>query len=121
MNAFFARFRPAQVIGPLGEQLTFESLPPVGTTRWVARRKAEVLAAIKGDLLTLEEACERYDLSLAEFILWQRAAERSGVLGLRVKHIQSSKARQVRQDEYRTQKSDAVVEVQAPSANGSTH
>ena len=32
------KFRPAQVIGPLGEPLTMESLPPPGTTRWVVRR-----------------------------------------------------------------------------------
>ena len=29
------KIRPAQVIGPLGEPLTLESLPPRGTTRWV--------------------------------------------------------------------------------------
>ena len=40
------KFRPAQVIGPLGEPLTLDSLPPPGTTRWVVRRKAEVVAAV---------------------------------------------------------------------------
>ena len=39
------KFRPAQVIGPLGEPLTLDSLPPPGTTRWVVRRKAEVVSA----------------------------------------------------------------------------
>ncbi|MES2325997.1 MAG: DUF1153 domain-containing protein, partial [Pseudomonadota bacterium] len=34
------KIRPAQVIGPLGEPLTLDSLPPAGTTRWVVRRKA---------------------------------------------------------------------------------
>ena len=29
------KIRPAQVIGPLGEPLTLESLPPASTTRWV--------------------------------------------------------------------------------------
>ena len=38
------KIRPAQVIGPLGEPLTLESLPPRGTTRWVVRRKAEVVS-----------------------------------------------------------------------------
>ena len=46
------KFRPAQVIGPLGERLTVESLPPPHTTRWVVRRKAEVVAAVNGGLLT---------------------------------------------------------------------
>jgi len=40
------KIRPAQVIGPLGEPLTLDSLPAAGTTRWVVRRKAEVVAAV---------------------------------------------------------------------------
>ena len=46
------KIRPAQVIGPLGEPLTLNSLPPADTTRWVVRRKAEVVAAVSGGLLT---------------------------------------------------------------------
>jgi uncharacterized protein DUF1153 len=42
------KIRPAQVIGPLGEPLTLDSLPPADTTRWVVRRKAEVVAAVAG-------------------------------------------------------------------------
>jgi hypothetical protein len=42
------KIRPAQVIGPLGEPLTLDSLPPAHTTRWVVRRKAEVVAAVAG-------------------------------------------------------------------------
>jgi hypothetical protein len=41
------KFRPAQVIGPLGEPLTLDSLPPPNTTRWVVRRKAEVVALLR--------------------------------------------------------------------------
>ena len=48
------KIRPAQVIGPLGEPLTLDSLPPVGTTRWVVRRKAEVVAAVNGGLLSVD-------------------------------------------------------------------
>ena len=80
--------RPAQVIGPLGEPLTLETLPPVDTTRWVVRRKAEVVAAVAGGLLTMDEACKRYSLSLEEFASWQRSVERSGPRGLRVTRIQ---------------------------------
>ena len=82
------KFRPAQVIGPLGERLTVESLPPPHTTRWVVRRKAEVVAAVNGGLLTIEEVCERYSLTLEEFASWQRAVDRSGMPGLRVTKIQ---------------------------------
>jgi hypothetical protein len=94
------KFRPAQVIGPLGEPLTVDSLPPPGTTRWVVRRKAEVVAAVAGGLLTFNEVCERYRLSLEEFASWQRAVERSGMAGLRVTRIQHYKSVYQRDREY---------------------
>jgi hypothetical protein len=80
--------RPATVVGPLGERLTMDNLPAPDTNRWVARRKAEVVAAVNGGMLTIEEACERYQLTLEEFASWQRAVERSGLAGLRVTRAQ---------------------------------
>ena len=50
------KIRPARVIGPLGEPLTLDSLPPPSTTRWVVRRKAEVVSAVNGGLLSVDEA-----------------------------------------------------------------
>ena len=94
------KIKPAQVIGPLGEPLTLETLPPPGTTRWVVRRKAEVVAAVEGGLLTFEEVCERYDLSVEEFASWKRAVERSGMPGLRVTRIQHYKSLYERQQRY---------------------
>ena len=81
------KIRPAQVIGPLGEPLTLEALPPASTRRWVVRRKAEVVAAVNGGLLTIDEVLKRYDLTLEEFASWQRAVDRSGMQGLRVTRI----------------------------------
>jgi hypothetical protein len=95
------KIRPAQVIGPLGEPLTVDSLPPAGTTRWVVRRKAEVVSAVNGGLLSVDEACERYSLSLEEFAGWQRAVDRSGMPGLRVTRIQHYKTLYERQQKYR--------------------
>jgi hypothetical protein len=94
------KFRPAQVIGPLGEPLTLDSLPPPGTSRWVVRRKAEVVSAVTGGLLSVDEACERYGLSLEEFASWQRAVDRSGMPGLRVTRIQHYKTLYERQQRY---------------------
>jgi len=94
------KIRPHQVIGPLGEALTLESLPPPGTTRWVVRRKAEVVAAVNGGLLTIDEVCDRYDLTVEEFATWQRAVERSGMPGLRVTRIQHYKSLYERQQKY---------------------
>ena len=94
------KIRPAQVIGPLGEPLTLASLPAAGTTRWVVRRKAEVVAAVTGGLLTVDEVCDRYSLSVEEFAGWQRAVDRSGMPGLRVTRIQHYKSLYERQQKY---------------------
>jgi hypothetical protein len=94
------KIRPAQVIGPLGEPLTLDSLPPPDTTRWVVRRKAEVVAAVTGGLLTIDEVCARYGLTVEEFTSWQRAVDRSGMPGLRVTRIQHYKSLYERQRNY---------------------
>lgn len=94
------KIRPAKVIGPLGEPLTLDSLPPPGTTRWVVRRKAEVVAAVNGGLLTVDEVCQRYGLTMEEFAGWQRAIDRSGMPGLRVTRIQHYRSLYERQQKY---------------------
>lgn len=75
--------RPQAVIGPLGETLTLAALPPADCNRWTPRRKAEVVAAVNGGLLTIAEARARYNLTSEEFAGWQRAVVRSGLPGLR--------------------------------------
>src|SRR3546814_6536425 len=61
------KIRPAQVVGPLGEPLTLESLPPVDTTRWVVRRKAEVVAAVNGGLRSEEHTSELQSLMRSSY------------------------------------------------------
>jgi transposase-like protein len=63
-------------------------LPPPDTKRWVARRKASVVAAVCSGALSVQEACRRYRLSLEELLAWQRAVERHGIPGLRVTRLQ---------------------------------
>lgn len=92
--------RPAQVIGPLGEPLTVADLPPAETRRWVVRRKAEVVAAVNGGLLSIDDVLERYGLTLEEFASWQRAVDRSGMQGLRVTRIQHYRELYERQLKY---------------------
>ncbi len=84
--------RPARILGPMREILTRETLPPRDTTRWVASRKAQVVAAVESGLLTIEEAMTRYNLSLEEFYAWQRAMDRGGVAGLRIGAAQRGRA-----------------------------
>lgn len=76
------------VVGPLGEPIKKDTLPPRNTSRWVVRRKAEVVAAVNGGLLTINEACDRYNLTLEELASWQRAIEREGMAGLRATRVQ---------------------------------
>jgi len=83
-------FRPRTkfVIGPDGSPLTIADLPPTSTRRWVIRRKAEVVAAVRGGLLSLEEACARYTLTIEEFLSWQASIDEHGLTGLRTTRIQ---------------------------------
>ena len=63
-------------------------LPAPDTKRWVVRRKAAVVNGVRGGLLTLEQACERYDLTVEEFLSWQRLIDEHGVRALRVTRLQ---------------------------------
>lgn len=80
--------RPTSVVGPAGRPLTIDDLPPPNTERWVIRRKAEVVAAVRAGLISLEEACERYRLSVEEFLSWQRLIDKHGMRGLRTTRLQ---------------------------------
>jgi hypothetical protein len=82
------RSKVKYVIGPDGSPLTIADLPPSDTKRWVIRRKAEVVAAVRGGLLSLEEACDRYTLTVDEFLGWQASIDRHGLAGLRTTRIQ---------------------------------
>jgi len=68
--------------------LRIEDLPPPETKRWVIRRKAEVVAGVRSGLITLDEACRRYKLSIEEFLSWQRMIDNHGLRGLRVTRLQ---------------------------------
>ena len=87
--------RPRSVIGPDGQRLTRADLPPANTRRWVIRRKAEVVAAVRGELLTLDEACDHYNLSHEEFECWRRTIDRHGIQGLRTTRIKKYRPHQL--------------------------
>ncbi len=76
--------RQKSVIGPTGEPLTVENLPPPNPKRWVIRRKAEVVIAVHHGLIREEEACERYRISIEEFHDWEQQLAAHGFPGLRV-------------------------------------
>jgi hypothetical protein len=62
--------------------LSVVELPAPGAIRWVARRKAQVVAAVNGGLLTAGDACGRYRLTPEELTSWQNAYRRYGMRGL---------------------------------------
>lgn len=68
----------AHVDGP-----TVDDLPPPDTRRWVAGKKAQVAAAVQNGILSVDEACRRYQLTVEELSAWQRALRQFGVRGLR--------------------------------------
>jgi hypothetical protein len=63
-------------------------LPAPDTGRWVVRRKADIVAAVRNGRISLQDACQRYHLSIEEFITWQRDLDAHGVPGLRVTRLQ---------------------------------
>lgn len=65
-----------------------ENLPPGDTVRWSPQRKALVVAAIQDNVITFEEACQRYQLSAEELLSWQQAKQAYGIGGLRVTRFQ---------------------------------
>ena len=88
----YTNSRPARIVGPQREIITRDTLPPADTSRWVASRKAQVVAAVESGLMSIDEVMVRYRLSLEEFYSWQRAMDRAGVPGLRVAWSQQDRA-----------------------------
>jgi hypothetical protein len=84
--------RSKYVIGPDGAPLTVADLPHPGPQRWVIRRKAIVVAAVRGGLISIEEACRRYTLTTDEFLSWQSSIDKHGLAGLRATQIQKYRA-----------------------------
>lgn len=79
--------RPQSIAGPTGAPLSRNDLPPPGTKRWVVRRKAEVVAGVRGGLISLDEALRRYNLTIDEFRSWQRLLDSHGLDGLRATRL----------------------------------
>jgi len=100
LHGLSPRPRPTSVVGPLGLPLTLSSLPPVTTKRWIAHRKAELVAAVDGGLLSIAEVCEHYGIELEEFVSWQRGIDRLGMRGLWVTRSQKYRDRFERMDRY---------------------
>ena len=69
-----------------------DDLPPPNTQRWVVRRKAAVVSAVRSGRITLEEALRRWGLTEEEYRSWERAFEQHGLPGLRSTRLQQYRA-----------------------------
>ena len=74
--------RTSLVLGPNGDVLTVADLPSRDIKRWVPRRKAEIIAAVSGGLITLGDVFTRYGISQEEYCAWAQAYARLGLEGL---------------------------------------
>lgn len=80
------------VAGPDGVRMTFRDLPPPNCSHWVMRRKAQVVIAVRGGLITLEQALKRYGLTRLEYEAWASTWDRHGMPGLRTTRLQDYRA-----------------------------
>ena len=88
--------RPNGVIGPTGKPLTVDNLPSPETKRWVMSRKAEVVAAVRRDLIGRNEACDRCGISDEELLSWERLIDAHGLRGLQTTRLQQYRGRSPR-------------------------
>jgi hypothetical protein len=65
------------------DELAGISTLPNPKQRWTVRRKAAVVEAVRGGCVPIEKVCTVYDLSIDEFLAWERDLDRNGTPGLR--------------------------------------
>ena len=76
--------QPNTIPGPDGHPLAVWDLPLLHERRWTPLRKARVVVAVRGGLISADEVRRRYDLTMEELEIWQREFESDGIKGLRV-------------------------------------
>ncbi len=82
-----------KIVRMTDRQRELDKLPSPKTRRWVMRRKAQVVTAVRNGVLELNEACERYHLSEEEFKSWASLLDSHGLHGLRATRIQEYRGR----------------------------
>ena len=80
----------------LVKTLLSEGLPPPNTRRWVIRRKAAVVVAVSSGMITIEQACQVYQLTEEELLSWKHAYETHGLAGMRTTRIRQYRPRRSR-------------------------
>lgn len=60
--------------------------------QWTVRRKANLVLAVRGGLVTAEEARQTFDISPEELAAWGQAFDQAGLEGLRLRALASQAA-----------------------------
>ena len=71
-----------------GRVMTQADLPQPDTRRWVASRKAAVVAGVNSGLISRNDAKKRWGLSDEELSEWVQAVESYGVRALKATTVQ---------------------------------
>jgi hypothetical protein len=90
-----SNIRSAAVAKLSSDPLVRSNLPPTNTTRWTARRKAEIVEAVEKRLLSSEQVHAWYGISSEELHEWQDASDRAGLSGLRITRSQQYRRQSV--------------------------
>jgi len=99
--AMVTTLRLKQVRGPNGRYFTLADLPPINLKRWYASHKVSIVLTVRGGLITADEICRRYHLSLEELTLWENALTSDGVDGLRSTPPRQASGHQTEKDRGR--------------------
>ena len=83
------RQKPIRDLGLPRTKTVAVELPPPDTKRWTARRKAAVVEAVHSGMITIDEVCRRYALSVEEFISWRNTIQRHGIEGLQITKLRN--------------------------------
>jgi Protein of unknown function (DUF1153) len=78
----------AHRLEPEQEPIFRANLPDSAVTRWVPRRKAELISAIENGILSAEDASKRYRLTPEELAEWQSSYSQFGARGLKATLVQ---------------------------------
>ncbi len=99
-----ARPRIQPVVGPNGVPISIADLPSSQTRRWIIQRKGIVVAAVRGGIISIGDACVTYSLSLNEYLSWERSIQQYGLSGLRATRVQQYRASENRHPDSRLKK-----------------
>ena len=114
--------KPKYVVRSDGSVLTLGDLPSAKTTRWVISRKTIVVDAVRGGIISLEDACWRYSLTLEEFYEWQSAIDRRRLQALNERRIGNVRAYDAAGHRPKEAPSQApLAQLQRPSAASRTN